>query len=274
MPRQKIAETNPVRSRRVADSTVAPSPRIHHQFERMDVLQRQEAAGTKTPKKDAEPEPDQFTYRPGLNLELRKRFNQMVIALKSTSIAYGTMSDVRPTRTAHILSTGYHIHTKQAIPLSSLQALKDGKDLDDNTWYKKEWEVIPPVLWGDPEPAGLTDILAKARENAFTVVKAESPDVVNEPLIGANTINCAYEGYETSDAHRKPNVFGVPISNHVKGLAIDLKGIDWSKFGGPWSSDATAFVAGFGLARPYVPGGTTYCIEEPWHFELAAASAK
>jgi hypothetical protein len=223
-------------------------------------LQRQAATGTKK-----EEEAPQFTYSAGLNPELKARFNRMVLGLKAKGVTYGTINDVRPRTNAHILSTAYHIREKQAIPIGQLQALKEGKDLDGNVWFKDEWKQVPGFLGlGKPRSATDEEQLAKAKENAVALVKA-----LGSSFLTKGNINCAYEGYEPADPHRKPNVPDVPVSNHVSGNAIDLSAIDWDKLGGSWSEDARKFVASYGLTRPYSPEATTYCIKEHWHFELA-----
>ncbi len=224
-------------------------------------LQRQ--AATETKKEAAEPL--QFVYSAGLDPELQARFNRMVLALKAKGIKFKTINDVRPKTTAHILSTGHHIREKGAVPLGDLQALKDGKDLDGNTWFKEEWKQVSTLLGlGAPRAATDAEMLDKAKANAFELAQSKGAD-----FVAGGHISCAYEGYEPADAHRRPNVLGVPVSSHVTGHAIDLSGIEWGKLGGEWSAEATQFVAGFGLTRPFSPDAKTYCIKEPWHFELA-----
>ncbi len=212
--------------------------------------------------KQAAPEPNKFAYESGLDPELQGRFNRMVIALDEKKIKHGGIDDVRPIPRAHILSTGYHIREMQAVSINDLQRLKDGKDLDGNTWYKTEWEQFSAI--GGIESATNKEILEKINENALSLVIKEG-----EGYIGGGKINCAYEGYKAGDPHRQPNVFEVPISSHVTGQAIDLQGVEWDKLGGPWSDASKKFVASFGLTRPYSPEAKTYCIKEPWHFELA-----
>lgn len=218
--------------------------------------------------KDAGPEelePDKFTYSSELNPELRKRFNRMVIALEKQKIKYRDIDGIRPRKRAHILSTAYHIREKEAVSLKDLQALKDGKDLDGNIWYKKEWEQASTLFgFGKPQVATDEEILNQAKANALNLARNEGGGYIK-----SGKINCAYEGYETGDPKRQPNIPEVPISNHVTGHAIDLSGVEWSKLGGEWSEEANKFVASFGLTRPYSPEANTYCIKENWHFELA-----
>lgn len=224
----------------------------------------EEAAEKSANEKLAKSEPDKFSYNPGLDPELKARFNRMVIALDEKGIKHDGIADVRSKKLAHILSTGYHIHETATVSLKVLQALKDGKDIDGNIWYKKEWEQVSTYLgFGSPRAATDAEILEKVKDNAFALVKNQGTDYIK-----GGKVNCAYEGYEMGDAQRLPNVSDVPISNHVNGRAIDLSGIEWGKLGGEWSDDARKFVASFGLTRPYSPEAKTYCTTERWHFEL------
>lgn len=245
-------------------------------------IQRQTATGTTTEKKEEKAEPPQFSYSPKLDPELKARFNRMVIALNAMGITYKVMGDVRPKRQAHLVSTAYHIHTKQ-VPLKELRALKGGKDLDGNVWYRKGWEMVTPFfsLLYRPRPATeaeilekAPDLLEKAKENALELAENEGSDFIGTFTFRPNIVNCAYEGYAKDDPHRKPNLSTVPISNHVIGQAIDLKGIEWNKLGGEWSAEARKFVASFGLTRPFAPEAQTYCKKEAWHFELAPDAPK
>jgi Domain of unknown function (DUF4157) len=212
----------------------------------------------------------------GVATELLKRLNRMVKALLARGINSTGISGTRTKQQAHIASTAYHIHTRDAVPLKDLQALKDGKDLDGNVWYKKQWERAPAFLsfLYDSRPATGEEIMAEAKKNALELVKRESPKFISTSYKVFHNVTCAYEGYEAGDPHRKPNVDEVPLSSHLSGNAVDINGIEWEKLGGPWSAEAKEFVAGFGLARPFTPESGTYCSAEPWHFELAASAPK
>jgi hypothetical protein len=219
------------------------------------------------PKKEEQKEPpDQFKYDAGLDPELKKRFNRMVVELDKRGIkrgtSYGDTGQVRLRRTAHIVSTAHHIRERKEIHVADLKALPGGADKDGNVWYRTDWEQTSH-FFGTDTPTPPAEIKTKADKNAFDLATGEGADYTS-----GGHVHCAYEGYEPSDEHRKPNVLAVPMTNHVTGNAIDLKGINWDAFGGPWSQAANDFVATFGLTRPLVPGGTTYCIEEKWHFEL------
>lgn len=210
-------------------------------------------------KSKSENETDLCPYKPGLDPTLKARVNQMLTALKNKNIKFTCSDDVRPAKTAHIISTAYHIYQRGGITLDDLRTLPDGKDIDGNVWYKKAWEKD-----SDDE-----EVWEKARDNAFEIAKKQGSGYVNERLIRSNTINCAYEGYDNNDPHRLPNETDVPVSSHVRGAAVDVRGVEWNEFGGPWSPKAKRFIGSFGLYRPYNDKSKTYCIEEPWHFELS-----
>jgi len=205
------------------------------------------------------PAPLMFSYNANLDPELRERFNRMPFEMHRRGIGYTSIADVRTPQVAHIVSTGHHIRERQAIPLTDLRALPDGKDLDRNTWYDRGWEQ------GSTTDAQL---LERCKDNALRLARQQGSDYIKE-----GKINCAYEGYERDNPHRRPNVPEVPVSHHVTGHAVDLSGVEWSSLGGEWSARARQFVAGFGLTRPFSPEATTYCIKEPWHFELPAEAA-
>jgi hypothetical protein len=198
-------------------------------------------------------EPDHFSYDPALDPELKARFNRMVGAMRGKGMGFTTIDDVRPVKTAHIISTAHSIHDKQVISMDALRALPNGEDEDGNVWFRPEWDNWHLGVY--PQ---------EVEDNALALARNEG-DYLNKAGTG---VNCAYEGYLPSDTARLPNVPEVPISNHVTGNAVDLSDIDWGPLGGAWSPEAIAFVDNFELTRPYSPTATTYCIKEPWHFEL------
>ncbi len=164
----------------------------------------------------AAPGPLQFTYSPELDSELKARLNQMVIAFNEIGIKHDDkVGDFRTPRQAHIVSSAYNIRERDAIKLDVLQSLNDGKDLDGNIWYQKDWD------------------LPKAKTNAFALAQHEGAKYIN-----GGKVSCAYEGYDKDDEHRRPNVTDVPVSAHTRGKAIDLGGIEWDELGGQWSAEA------------------------------------
>ncbi|MCB0594934.1 MAG: hypothetical protein H6557_34355 [Lewinellaceae bacterium] len=115
---------------------------------------------------------------------------------------------------AHRWSTAYHIRQGE-VPLSNLQALDEGMDLDGNLWYKEGW------TW---------DQIVENAENYW----------------GGKL---AHEGYKPGTAERLPNIDAVPVSNHcLEKSALDAS-IRWRN-GDGWHAEAIQLVSRFGLARP------------------------
>jgi hypothetical protein len=142
----------------------------------------------------------------------------------------------RPPALAHRWSTAHHLLLGQ-VSLGALRQLPGGQDADGTLWYRPEWDPGGP----DDAPAAHGPALCP-----------------NAAQLGGPGGHYAEEGYAADDARRRPNLAAVPVSRHVRGLAMDLA-VDWAAVGGPWSAEALALVARFGLLRPV--------LSEPWHVE-------
>ncbi len=212
-----------------------------------------------------------LSYDPGLDPELVRRFDVLVAELIARGIGYDAsqLSGVRSSQDAHLFSTAFHIFNG-LVPVAALRALPNGRDLDGNVWYSKAWETYDPYL-GGPRQATDDEVMEQAKQHAL----AASPRTQTRNRLGWIVgLTYAEEGYQPGDPHRAPNLDSVLVSVHTQGQALDLKGIDWSKLGGEWSTEAIAFVGGFGLWRPFnsQTGGTPdnpRSAIEPWHFELS-----
>lgn len=131
-------------------------------------------------------------------------------------ISFDGIGGLRSLKRAHEISTAYHIQ-EGSVKLEALKALKDGKDLDGNLWFKEGW--------------GEAQIKANAKSHWDGAL--------------------AYEGYPVGDPRRLPNGLTEPkVSEHCSGKAMDLT-IKW-RDGGGWHKEANDLVEKFGLVRPIV----------------------
>lgn len=264
-------------SHELIEATDEPLPDKEQKPQAENEPEEESSNEDKEEKKDEEEvqEPDHFSYDPRLNPELKERFNRMVGELKKRKIGFGGLTGMRSAKDAHLFSTAYHIY-EGLVPLSSLQSLPDGKDIDLNVWYKKEWETYSPAM-GFDRAATEAEIMERAKDHALNA----SPRTQIKENWGFSIVGLTFaeEGYESDDPKRAPNLKSVPVSVHTTGNAIDLQGIQWSEFGGAWSDEAIAFVASFGLWRPFnsetagSPDNPRGAVED-WHFELAPTEAK
>ena len=170
-----------------------------------------------------------------------------------------TLNDgVRNPAQAHVWSTAYSI-IRGSVPLSILEALPSGRDLDGNMWFDTNWALTPPNKAGKQARRTASQIMALARQNARAVAIAAGR---------SNPSAVAAEGYPTSDPRRRPNTYR-GTSKHCLGLAIDATIntetgtiVDGVRLGSGGASDnaLNQIAARFGLARPVHT--------ERWHYEM------
>jgi hypothetical protein len=203
------------------------------------------------------------SFADGVSLD--KSLTQRVLRLSQCALDCGLASyaslrqGVRSPKIAHLWSTSWNIRSGR-VSLAALQALKDGKDLDGNIWYDKEWET-------DLQKDGKGALTAGSVKLLWRQIKSNARKHYDSDAIAA-------EGYKLSDPRIKPNSHRA-VSNHTGGRAMDVS-IGW--LGGVRvfsmaivngeNTDAAVnrVVRAFDLSRPVA--------SERWHFQLPVDAAR
>ena len=200
-----------------------------------------------------------------LNEDLIKRITLFHKFLVHKELVFGSTvsaSDgVRSAAEAHKWSTAYEIRQGN-IPYSSLKALTDGKDVDQNQWYvASEDDVFKEVPLTPEELAaqtGSNDVTAQTTKTVIDEAATMENLKVRAATFWAGAQ--AAEGYSSSSAERKPNRSGVNISNHVSGNAMDITIPFKLNYFDP-VIDGLALI--FGLFRAVKDASSA----EHWHYE-------
>ncbi len=181
---------------------------------------------------------------------------------------------------AHRWSTAFHI-LHDIVSVEDLR--KTSKDLDNNVWYKQEWDVLfclSQDLRLDPAKRlqwmGYLDYLVKknASDQAEDIqMGGRLSGYIFTPFGLVRDVNYAAEGYEVGDPNRLPNSSYPQVSKHVYGLAVDISmGIlqdeAWKQLG---YTEIDKIADAHGLQRPLnTPDYVNYTnaeFAEWWHFE-------
>jgi hypothetical protein len=203
------------------------------------------------------------SFADGVSLDstlLNRTLRLCQCALDCGLASYASMRQgVRSPKVAHVWSTSWNIREGR-VPLSALQGLKDGKDLDGNLWYEKDWEAgLAKDGKGTLTPTALKALWQKIKANARTLYDSDA---------------VAAEGYKISDPRIRPNAHRA-VSNHTGGRAVDIA-IGWlagaKAFGMAISNGENTdpavnrLVRAFDLVRPVA--------SERWHFQLPVDASK
>lgn len=186
----------------------------------------------------------------------------------------------RSPKEAHRWSTAFHI-LHDMVSIEDLR--KTPKDLDNNVWYKQEWDVLFCLSQDthlDPTKRlqwiGYLDYLVKknASDQAEDIqMGGRLSGYIFTPFGLVRDVNYAAEGYEVGDPNRLPNSSYPQVSKHVYGLAVDismgiLQGEAWKKLG---YTEIDRIADAYGLQRPLnIPDYVNYTNAENaewWHFE-------
>lgn len=223
----------------------------------------------------------------GVEMNMKTYVCRMIAELESEGYLVNVADDAhirdgrRTPQDAHKYSTAYHI-LHDFVSIDDLR--KTPKDLDNNTWYKEEWDIfycLSQDVHLDPQKRtgwiGYLDYLVK--KNASDLAKdihmgGNFGGYIYTPWGRVRDVYYALEGYIYGDLHRLPNSSYPEVSRHVSGWAVDvsediLREDIWLQQG---FTVIDEIAHKHGLKRPYnnqsyVWYTTENLIAEWWHFE-------
>ena len=174
----------------------------------------------------------------------------------------------RNPRTAHLVSTAYHI----IHDLISIDELRETpKDMDGTIWFRDEWKYIFPDCPG-LNIASQWLLELRVKQNAANLIPTDYYHSDFYAWVGVWRIKSssyALEGYPAGDPRRLPNSDNPAISKHVLRQAVDIF-IGFSNQESVWDREIDDITSDFYMVRPYHELYIDYAdftLDEWWHFE-------
>jgi RHS repeat-associated protein len=210
----------------------------------------------------------------GVYFFVRNDVCQMIPELEEAGF-YEDMTDqehisggYRDPRTAHLVSTAYHI-IHDHISIDELR--ETPRDMDGTIWFRDEWKYIFPDCPG-LNIASQWLLELRVKQNAANLIPTDYYNSDFYVWVGVWRIKSspyALEGYPAGDPRRLPNSDNPAISKHVLRQAVDIF-IGFSNQESVWDREIDAIASDFHMVRPYHELYIDYAdltLDEWWHFE-------